>query len=81
MLPYRCLRQLQSSPDHKKAMKMDLFAMIRQLGLPTWFVTFSSNDMGWAELIRTLKKTVDNENVTDEAALALTTHYLTELRC
>ena len=70
---YCCLRQLQSSPDYKKQMKMDLFAMIWQLGLPTWFVTFTSNDMGWDELIHTLKYTVDNEVLSDEAALALTT--------
>ncbi len=35
--------------------------------LPIWFVTFSSNDAGWAELIRTLKFTVDKEVVTGEA--------------
>lgn len=34
--------------------KKDLFAMLRQLGKPTLFLTVSANETGWPDLIKTL---------------------------
>lgn len=39
-------------PDRKK----DLFAMIRQLGAPTAFMTLSANETGWKDLLKLLYK-------------------------
>ena len=38
--------------------------MIRQLGLPTLFLSLSANDLQWSELIIALCKLVDNKDYT-----------------
>ena len=43
-----------------------MFAMIRQLGIPTLFLSFSANDLHWSELIVTLGNLVDNTDYTDD---------------
>ncbi|XP_049318190.1 uncharacterized protein LOC105232370 isoform X10 [Bactrocera dorsalis] len=40
--------------------KKDLFAMIRQLGAPTVFMTVSANEMGWTDLLKLLYKLKNN---------------------
>ena len=42
-----------------------MFAMIRQLGLPTLFLSLSANDLHWSELIIALGKLVDNKDCTE----------------
>ena len=39
---YKDFKALHTSPDYKNKLEKNLFAMIRQLGTPTFFVTFSS---------------------------------------
>lgn len=41
---YRVLRTLRGSPAYWKGAKKDVFGMIRQLGIPTWFCSFSAAD-------------------------------------
>lgn len=47
-------RQLRNSPAYLETRKKDVFAMIRQLGLPTWFMSLSAADTRWNDLIRAL---------------------------
>src|ERR1700733_8508667 len=42
--------------------------MIRQLGVPTLFMTFSAAESKWLDLLVILKKIVDNEEVSSEHA-------------
>lgn len=42
-------------PDYVENMKKDIFAMIRQLGPPTFFVTFTSTDHLWQPLCNALE--------------------------
>ena len=44
---YFILRTLRNCPAYLEKRKKDLFAMIRQLNLPTWFGSFSSADTRW----------------------------------
>lgn len=37
---YRVSRQLRGSPAYWEKAKRDVFAMIRQLGVPTWFFLY-----------------------------------------
>lgn len=37
---FRVLRNLRGSPPYWEKAKKDVFAMIRQLGIPTWFCYF-----------------------------------------
>lgn len=46
-------RQLRNSPAYLETRKKDVFALIRQLGLPTWFMSFSAADTKWNDLIST----------------------------
>lgn len=65
---YHDLATLRTSPDYYDQLKKTVFAMIRQLGIPTWFFTFSAADLHWYELIVALSKTVDDKEISiDEA--------------
>lgn len=59
---------VRSSPAYWKTEKSNLMAMIRQLGIPTFFITLSAAETKWLELIAILKKVVDGEDVTEEEA-------------
>lgn len=49
--------------------KRDLFAMIRQLGKPTFFLTLSANEIGWPNLTSLLYKLKNNGADIDEITL------------
>ena len=48
---YKFVRTLRVSPPYWEAAKKELFAMIRQLGLPTWFISLSAAETHWADLL------------------------------
>ena len=51
----RFMRPLRGTPAYwEKALK-DLHAMVRQLGKPTFFLTFSAAEMRWPEVIEAIK--------------------------
>ena len=60
------LRNLRGSPPYFEKCKKDLFAMIRQLGKPTWFCSFSAAETRWYHLIKILGCLIDNKEYTDE---------------
>ncbi|VDI66528.1 Hypothetical predicted protein [Mytilus galloprovincialis] len=62
---YYIFRSLRNSPVYLEKRKKDLFAMIRQLGLPTWFGSLSSADTNWKDLLRILGKLNDGKEYTD----------------
>lgn len=65
---YKLLENFSSSPSYWQKKGKDIKAMIRQLGLPSFFITLSAAETQWGELLRILKKVIDNEDVTvDEA--------------
>lgn len=58
-------KQLRNSPPYLETRKKRCFAMIRQLGLPTWFMSFSAADTRWNDLIRALGVLNDQRKYTD----------------
>ena len=62
---YKIFKTIRNSPQYWEHQKKEVFAMIRQLGIPTLFVSLSANDLHWSELIITLGKLVDNKDYTD----------------
>ena len=56
---YYIFRQLRNSPAYLEMRKKDIFAMIRQLSLPTWFMSLSAADTRWTDLLRMLAKLND----------------------
>ncbi|CAH2100599.1 unnamed protein product [Euphydryas editha] len=54
------LRAIPNSTWYWAQRKKDLFAMIRQKGRPTAFMTLSANEIGWTDLIQLLYKLANN---------------------
>ena len=65
---YRIFKTIRNSPQYWENQKRDVFAMIRQLGIPTLFLSLSANDLHWAELIIALGKLVDNKDYSEAVA-------------
>ncbi|XP_055084862.1 LOW QUALITY PROTEIN: uncharacterized protein LOC117386060, partial [Periophthalmus magnuspinnatus] len=53
---YRFMQPIRGTPPFWQTAQKDLFACIRQLGIPTWFCSFSSADLRWPSLLKTLLK-------------------------
>jgi len=53
-LRYYNLTHLRMSPDYLSKLRQDEFAMIRQLGPPTFFVAFTNAKSKWTTLMSTL---------------------------
>jgi hypothetical protein len=68
---YKVLKGVRSSSSHWKQEKIKVLAMIRQFGLPTFFMTLSSADTRWPELLVQLKKNIDNTDISEEIAATL----------
>ena len=51
---FRHFPTLKGSPDYWRKTQHDLFAMIRQLGIPTFFCSFSCNN-DWPEIVTAIK--------------------------
>ncbi|XP_021964938.1 uncharacterized protein LOC110860191 [Folsomia candida] len=65
---YKVLRNVRSSPAYWQDKQKVLMSMIRQLGIPTMFITLSAAEVKWVELIVILKKVLDQEIITEDTA-------------
>ena len=76
---FRVLRNLRGSPPYFERCKKDLFAMIRQLGNPTWFCSFSAAETRWIHLIKILGRLIDKKDYTDDEVRQMTWQKKSEL--
>ena len=60
---FNLYKRLRNSPQYLKRRKLDIFAMIRQLGLPTWFISLSAADTRWGVLLASLSLIVDKKYI------------------
>jgi hypothetical protein len=70
---------LRNSPAYLETKKKDVFAVIRQLGLPTWFLSLSSADTKWVDLLKMLAKINTHKNYTDEEIASMCWEEKTKL--
>ena len=70
---YLFLRQISGSPPYWQKFMYEVVAMIKQLGIPTWFMTLSCVGLRWPELFQIIARTKGN-NITDEEVDALSYH-------
>ncbi|XP_059070801.1 uncharacterized protein LOC131860407 [Cryptomeria japonica] len=56
---YIDFKRIRISPDYTHQLKKNVFAMIRQLGPPTFFLTFTSAEQNWEPLMTTLQQLHD----------------------
>lgn len=76
---YKVLRSLRGSPPYWEKAKRDIFAMIRQLGLPTFFCSLSAAETKWHSLLHTLGTLVHNRNYSEEEITNMTWQKKCEL--
>ena len=67
---YLFLRQIPGTPPYWQKFMYEVIAMVKQLGIPTWFMTLSCADLRWPELFQIIAKT-QGKNLTDEQVDAL----------
>ena len=67
---YSFLKNIRGSPPYWQKMFYELLAMIRTLGIPTWFLTLSAADMKWPEVIQAIAAQYQT-TYTEEEVLAL----------
>jgi len=68
---YRILKDIRTSSAHWEDEKKKVMALIRQFGLPTFFITLWAAETRWPELIVLLKRNVDRVEINEEEALNL----------
>ncbi|XP_070567337.1 uncharacterized protein [Ptychodera flava] len=76
---FRVLKTLRGSPPYWESAKKDIFAMIRQLGIPTFFMSFSSAESKWIHLLKILGRTVHNKEYTDDDVLNMSWNTKSDL--
>ena len=76
---FRVFRNLRGSPPYFERCKKDLFAMIRQLGKPTWFCSFSAAETKWVHLLKILGRLVDKKDYTNDEISNMTWQKKSEL--
>ena len=52
----RFLQPIRGTPSYWQSAQKDLFAMLRQLGIPTWFCSFSAAGFRWPDIINAILK-------------------------
>ena len=57
------MKSIPNSVQYWSCRKKDLFAMIRQLGKPTFFLTLSANKIRWPHLLIILNKIRTDSNI------------------
>ena len=66
---YSFLKNIRGSSPYWQKMFYETLAMIRTLGIPTWFLTLSAADMKWPEVIQSIARqygTIYTENEVKE---------------
>ena len=51
---YKFLKNIQGSPPYWQHELHDVLAMLRCIGIPTWFLTLSTADLHWPEMIQAI---------------------------
>ena len=62
---YSFMNTVKGTPAYWKKFMQEVLAMVKQLGIPTFFLTLSCADLRWNELISIISK-INNLNLSDE---------------
>ena len=77
---YAFMRNIRGTAAYWQRAKLDLFAMFRTLGPPTYFITLSADDMNWFDLMCVLSKR-DGMNLNDDQVRELSPGERSRLLC
>ena len=67
---YLFMRQIPGSPPYWQKFIYEVVAMVKQLGIPTWFMTLSCADLRWPELFQIIAR-IKGTNMSDKEVEAL----------
>ena len=67
---YLFLRQIPGTPPYWQTFMFEVVAMVKQLLMPTWFMTLSCADLRWPELFQIIART-QGKNLTNQQVDAL----------
>ena len=67
---YLFLRQIPGTPPYWQKFMYEVIAMVKQLGIPTWFMTLSCADLRWPELFQIVART-QGRDISEEEVEAL----------
>ena len=59
-------KNVRSSPPYFESKKKELMAMIRQLGIPTLFISLSAADTKWTQLLQSIYLLTKKTQITIE---------------
>ena len=62
---YLFQRKIPGSPLYWQKFMYEVVALVKQLGIPTWFMTLSCADLRWPELFQFIAR-ANSTNMTDE---------------
>ena len=51
---YKFLKNIRGSPAYWQNELYEVLAMLRTLGIPTWFMTLSAADLHWMEMLESV---------------------------
>ena len=64
------LRHISGTQPYWQTFMYEVVAMVKQLGIPTWFMMLSCADVRWPELLQIVARTQGN-NITEDEVEAL----------
>ena len=67
---YLFLRQIPGTPPYWQKFMYEVVATVKQLGIPTWFMTLSCADLRWPELFQIIAR-IQGKQMTNEEIDAL----------
>lgn len=71
----RFMQPIRGTPAYWSAAQKDLFAMLRQLGIPTWCCSFSAAEHRWNDAVATILR--QHNDLRDPCVL----HWSEKMRC
>jgi hypothetical protein len=66
------MKNIRGTAAYWQSVRGDLFSMIATCGAPTWFTTFSADDLGWNDLALVLNETPISKEDEEEFLKGLT---------
>jgi len=76
---YTVFKHVRSSPSYWKEKSKKVMAMIRQLGKPVFFITYSAAETKWTELLLMLHKILKKTEITEQDLSNLPFEEIAEL--
>jgi len=70
---YKFMSAVKGTPAYWQHMLSDVLAMVKQLGIPSYFMTLSCADLRWQELVSIIKN-LKGENISKEKIEKMSYH-------